>query len=158
MDASWVNPLISGAAGVLGAVVGSSATLAVARRDERARREQEHAAAVVGYFAAVNQFAMTYGLLADLLPADARFLERLRGRLQLDATGELLVKRLFGVTDVMWAASGRIRAIASAEELAAVQAIEDVIVEWQIGTPMPDDWPPAVQRLRELVEALGETG
>jgi hypothetical protein len=60
MDASWVNPLISAAAGVGGAIVGAGALLLANRRDAAERREAEHRAALVGLWAAANSLGMLY--------------------------------------------------------------------------------------------------
>ena len=70
-------------------------------------------------------------------------------------TGELLVARMFHVTDALWVASARVRAVASVAELQAVDEVERVIGEWEIGTPTPKTSDPAIAHLRKLLRAAG---
>jgi hypothetical protein len=148
----WINPLISGGAAVLGALVGTSGTLFVARSAAKGEAGREHRAALVAYYAAVMQFGQFYALYADLMPADVGPIRRVRNTVALSAHGQLLVARMFHLLDLMWSADGRLRTVASAEELGVVAAIEETIADWQIGQPLPDSWPTAVRRLRALVE------
>ena len=148
----WINPLISGLAAVLGALVGTAGALLVARRAATAEAEREHGAALVAYYAAVLQFGQFYAVYADLMPAAAGPIRRLRNVVAVSGYGQLLVARMFHLLDALWTADGRFRRVASAEELRVVAAIEQTIADWQIGHPLPDGWPGAVHRLRALVE------
>jgi gas vesicle protein len=158
MDPRWLDAVISGASGVggalIGGVIGARATLAVARRQEGERERQERGAALAGSFAAVNQFATTYATLSDLLPEGASLYQRLQTQIQrLGARDDMIIQRLFGVTDALWAASARVRAVATDEELKRINAVEDVIGDWQVGRPMPDDWSGRIQALGEVLQA-----
>lgn len=148
--ADWLVPLIAGVSGVGGAAVGAGAILIVQRREAAERREQERRSALVAFYAATNGFALLYDTWAKLRPkgwfADVRV-----GIRTLGFQG-LIVQRLFHVSDQFWDASGRARAVASADELAAIDGVELVIADWQIGEPMPEGWAPAIRRLRALLE------
>ena len=76
----WLIPLITGAIGasgaVVGAFVGSAGALRIWRREARERREQERRAAFVDFYAAANSFALMYDTWSKIKPkgwlADAR--------------------------------------------------------------------------------------
>lgn len=53
---------------------------------------------------------------------------------------------------------GRVRMVATREELNVVNAMESAIGDWEVGHPAPDSFGAALQRLRVMVEGLGPTG
>jgi hypothetical protein len=69
-----------------------------------------------------------------------------------------LVDRQFVVGDALWEAMGRVRMVATADELDVVNAVEDAVGEWTVGHPMPESFAVALPRLRRLIEGLGPAG
>jgi hypothetical protein len=55
----------------------------------------------------------------------------------------------------MWVANGRLRTVATAEELDVLNEIETVFGNWQIGEPLPEAWSQAIRRLGRLLEKQG---
>jgi hypothetical protein len=151
--------LISGLSGVGGAVVGAGATILVARRSEEAQRRDDHDAAILAFWTAAARFASLWNSIADLLPADANILEKklLQG-VRISGHTKQLVDRQFVVGDALWEAMGRVRMVATADELDVVNAVEDAVGEWTVGHPMPESFAVALPRLRRLIEGLGPAG
>jgi hypothetical protein len=147
----WVNPLISASAGVLGAFVGAGGTLLVSRREARAAVDREHREALVGFYAAALRLGHFYSMYAELIPAQANLVVRLKSSLAVSAQGDLLVARLFHLLDAYWAADGRLRTVATLEEVKTLDRFEDAVTEWTMGEPLPDSWPAAAKQLRMLV-------
>jgi hypothetical protein len=150
--------LISGLSAVGGALVGSGSTLLVARRAEAAQRRRDHDDAILSFWTAVASFGSLWSSLAELLPADANRLNKLRQGVQLSSYGRELVDRQFSVTDAVWRAMGRVRMVATASELRVASAVEEAIGDWQVGHPMPESFGEALRNLRLLVESLGPDG
>lgn len=157
MEASWPALLVTGAVGLGGALIGVGGSLLTGNLSDRAHERRERRAALVAYWAAVNSFAGLYLSWSELMPADANKLRKLQRGLQLASYTGQIVARLWRVTDELWVASGRLRAFATDAELAAVDQIEGVIGDWQIGTPIPEGWGPAIRRLRLLIEGREPT-
>ncbi len=153
MDAAWINPLISAAAGVGGAALGAGALLRVNHRDLIDRREAEHRAALVGVWTAANSLGMLYASYGATMPKSDHWLARARHGIQISAYAKNIIERLLEATDRVWEAGGRLRTVANAEELEALNEIETVFGDWEIGEPLPVAWGPAIQRLGRLLEA-----
>lgn len=149
--AGVASAVISGLAGVLGALVGAGATLLAVRLEGRAAAARERRSALVGFGAAVFQLGNFYSMYRELMPADASRARRLWSQVGLSGQGSQLVARFFYLLDAYWTADIRLRTIASPEELEAVSRIEDTIADWEIGEPLPEGWSAAVRELRELV-------
>lgn len=75
--------------------------------------------------------------------------------MQLSGREEFFLNRAWGAFDGYWPASARVRAVATDEELAIINAMDHALGAWEIGAPMPDEWTPAMQRLRLLIETRG---
>jgi hypothetical protein len=148
----WVNPLISAAAGLAGAFIGAGATLRAANREARTAQDREHRDALTSVYAAAFRLGHFYTLQAELMPKDAMLVGWLRNTLRVSAHANLLIARFFHLLDAYWVADGRLRAVASREELEALDELENAISNWQIGEPLPESWPIAFQRLRRLVQ------
>jgi hypothetical protein len=157
VDTSWINPLISGLSGVGGAGVGAGALLRANRRDAAERRAGEHRAALIGVWTAANSVALLYTSWGATLPERDNWFARTRHGIQAGGYAKLVLTRLLDATDRVWEASGRLRTVATAADLEALDAIETVLGDWQIGDPMPDAWGPAIRQLRVLLEAEGGT-
>jgi hypothetical protein len=151
MDAPWIDVLISGASGVLGAFVGASAALWMHRREMHAAEAAERKAALVAFYAAVNKLGLFMSVWASLQP-NSRFLRAQRVAWRTYGFQKSIVARQWAITDDFWTSSGRARAVATAEELAVVDELENVIGAWPFGEPIPDEWAPAIQKLRSLME------
>lgn len=155
MGTTALVALISGLSGVGGAVVGSSSTLFVARRADAAQRRRDHDDAILSFWTAVASFGALWSALAGVIPADSNAIAKFLQGLQLGSYGRLLVERQFSVGDAVWHAMGRVRMVATADELRVASAVEDAIGEWQVGHPMPESFGDALGKLRRLVESLG---
>jgi anti-sigma-K factor RskA len=150
-EATWVDPLISALAGLIGALIGGGAVLLAAHLERRERREQEHRAALARYWAAVNGLGVTMATFATPESRVDRIVSNLEQRLHLGR----LITRMFAASDAFWQAGGELRAVATADELAAINALEHVMANWKVGEPIPDAWTPAINLLRLRLEALG---
>jgi hypothetical protein len=146
--------LISGLSGVGGAIVGAGASILADRRTEKAQRRRDHDDALVAYWEAVNSYGHLWGSFAKVLPPAKNFLEEALQGLRISGYGAQLVARQFTVADAYWRASGRLRSVATAAELDVVNSVESVISEWEIGSPMPEEFGVQLRRLRALVEKV----
>jgi hypothetical protein len=144
---------------VIVAVVGVAGTLGAPAVTERLRRrratEAERRAALVGLWAAANSMGMLYATVGGTLPKRSNWFTQVRYGIQMSSHANLIIERLLNAADRMWIATGRLRVVARAQELDALNEIEGVFSEWAIGEPLPDAWSPAIQRLRRLLEARG---
>lgn len=152
MEATWVLALISGLSGVGGAFIGASAAVWMHRRDIRSAQEAERKAALVGFWASVNKLAGFNDLWARLHPGET-FGKEVRLNIRTLGNQGRLIERGWHVQDEFWAASGRAHAVASADELATINRVENVFADWTFGEPMPDAWGPAIQGLRLMIES-----
>jgi hypothetical protein len=90
MDGSWVDPVITGVAGLVGAVVGAGATLLAMRTQQRREDDREKVAAFAAYLQAADQ------LFSEMLSIPTVTLNR------LDRTLDTVVTRLLGRAGVYW--------------------------------------------------------
>lgn len=157
--AEWLVPVVTAVAAVVaglgGARIGARAVERTHEREAAARREDEHRAALIGLWAAVNSFGLLYGVYGEMLPKRRNWLTLARFNLQVSPYGGLLIQRLWLVTDAIWQASGRLSAIATAEDVHMLREIGDVLADWRLGDPLPREWSGAIHRLRELIEKEG---
>jgi hypothetical protein len=130
--------------------------MVVSVREARERRARDHHEALVRYYAAANEFASLYAAWAALLPKRDNVITRLKLGVQLWGREDLFVARMWQLTDALWEASARLRALATVNELEAVNVIEGVLAEWSwsVGAELPETWGPAIHRLRTLIEEL----
>jgi hypothetical protein len=151
--AGWINPLISGAAGVFGALVGGGVLLRVARGERQERRENEHRAALSEFWAAVHGFA---SFVAGYPQQSKNPFQQAMTNVELHIHEGRILERLNAVTDRFWQADGRLRAVASPDELAVMDDLEGIIGTFKLGEPFPDEaWAKTIPRLRALLERSG---
>lgn len=155
MDAAATQAIIAGLSGVGGAIIGAGATILADRRAQASVRAREHDDALVGFWAAAAAFAHLWGSVSDLLPADSNLLEKLLQGVQLGGHVTQILERQFAVSDRLFTAMGRVRLLATRDELEVINAIEDAIGEWSIGHPMPDSFRDALPKLRRVIEVRG---
>lgn len=140
-------------------MVGAGAALLTDRTAAKRARRREHDDAILAFWAAVSNFGSLSSSLAELLPADSTYPQRLRQGLRLSGNGGAqLLARQFAVHDAVFIAMGRVRMSASSSELEIVRLVETGIGDWAVGRPMPETFATALPRLRELVENLGPSG
>jgi hypothetical protein len=147
-EGEWVNPLISAMAALAGAVIGGGVVLYSGHLEHKERRAQEHREALVHYWAAVNGFAATMGTFAPSGNVLDRFVTNIETRIHLGR----LIDRMYAASDALWRAGGRLRAVATVDELAAINEVERVLGMWKFGEPVPDEWTAAINVLRLRLE------
>ena len=153
--AAWVDPLIAALAAIGGAIVGAGAVVWATVHAERGQRERERRDALVGFYGAALSFASLGSAWAEM-QLKGPLAELRLGVRMIGLTG-IIVGRLWTITDSFWQASARARAVAIADELSAIDAVESAIGEWTFGEPVPASFVPAIRRLRVLLERHGDT-
>ncbi|HEY2326658.1 MAG TPA: hypothetical protein VGH52_04145 [Gaiellaceae bacterium] len=155
MNTTTTVALISGLVGVAGALIGAGLTLVVGLRAERRQRKHDHDDALLAFWTAAASFGALWSALAELLPAESNWLKKMQKGLQLNPYAQQLVERQFSVSDAVFHAMGRVRAVGTASELRVVSAVETAIGDWKVGHSMPMDFAAALRDLRILIESLG---
>jgi MFS family permease len=159
---SWLDLLITALAALGGAVIGAGTVIWSAVRAEHTERQRERRDALVGFYAAANSFALMWDTWAAMQIKGP--LGKLRLGIRMAGMTGTFLARLWQVADGFWQASAQARASATREELEAVEAVESVIAEWRFGERTPEDWGPAIRRVRAVLERrapddpLGEPG
>lgn len=149
LAAAWPEALIAALAALGGAIVGAGASIWATLHAERSNREQERRDALVAFFGSAMAFATFASGWAEMQLkgpfADIRLGIRMAG-----LTG-VLVSRLWNVSDTFWQASTHARAVATREELAAIDAVETAIGNWKFGEPITDEFATAIRQFRVLL-------
>jgi hypothetical protein len=154
--AAWPEQLVTGLAALGGAALGAGAVVWTGVHGERRQEERERRSALVDLYAATNAFGYAWSAWAEIHVEGP--LANLRTGARLGGVGgAAFAGRIWTVTDAFWHASGRLRAVAGADELAALDAIEDVIGMWRFGEPMPESFGHAIRQVRALLEKRGDS-
>ena len=82
--------------------------------------------------------------MSELLPRTENPAKRFMQGLKITGHVGLIVSRQFAVADAFWRASGRVRSIATTDELKVVDAVEQAVGDWNMGEPMPDEFATAL--------------
>lgn len=152
-DLDWVNPLIAGTAGVLGAAVGAGAAIFLAREDRAAQARADLARAFSGYLAATETLVFEYrrrpwqpsttttriwalnrgGALSRYLFGKLYWLDRIFLRLM---EGD----RADSVLDQHRQAEANLRIVAPPRILDLLKEVDAMFGRWRREPPNREDW------------------
>lgn len=150
----WTDALIAALAAIGGSIIGAGAVIWATMYGERTQREHNRRDALAGFYSAAMSFGTVASAWAEMQLegplADLRLGVRMAG-----LTG-MFIRRLWSVTDAFWQASARARAVATSDELDAIDGLEAAIGDWTFGEPMPASFGPAARRFRQFIERRGD--
>jgi hypothetical protein len=157
--ADWVNPLIAGAAGVFGAIVGVTGTIWVNLHRDKQAAARERRDALISLYAAANALGHFWIVWADMRRQTGRgTVGDFRLGMRIAGSRNLLITRLFGLADAFWHANAHAMSVLDEEARRVVSAVEQAVSEWNFDgeeDEMPESWVPAIRGLRELIERRG---
>lgn len=160
LAADWVNPLIAGAAGVFGALVAVAGSIWVTLHRDTKAQERERREALNGFYSAANGLGHFYYVWTNMKTgAGGGTVGDVRLSIRVGGARNLLLTRMFGLTDAFWQASAHAMSILDEEAQKVVSSVEQAVGEWNLDeatdAAVPESWAPAIRNLRLLVERRG---